>query len=180
MGKRQAISYRLRFDVLKRDGFACRYCGQRPPDVVLHLDHVVPVSRGGTDEMANLCACCPACNQGKGDEPIERGTNAEQLRRAMLDTGEDWEPRADQYGEALQHIAPILVTLRRRLGEPYGEGEIIQDLRTYLADGVPFDALLAEAETCADYRDFKIAASSLHLFPDAAWGVRAPEEAVLS
>lgn len=34
------ISKALRFEVLRRDGFACTYCGRRPPDIELHIDHV--------------------------------------------------------------------------------------------------------------------------------------------
>lgn len=41
------IGKKLRFEILKRDAFACRYCGRRAPNVELHIDHVVPVARGG-------------------------------------------------------------------------------------------------------------------------------------
>lgn len=54
-----------RFTVLERDGFACRYCGRRPPEVALEVDHVLPKSRGGTDDPENLAACCRDCNSGK-------------------------------------------------------------------------------------------------------------------
>lgn len=68
--KRQAISPRLRFDVLMRDGFTCRYCGQRPPEVVLEVDHIVPVSAGGATELNNLQAACRTCNSGKSDRVL--------------------------------------------------------------------------------------------------------------
>jgi len=63
---RKPISKGLRFDVLSRDGFKCTYCGAAPPDVVLHLDHFVPFSKGGEDTLANLRTACLACNIGKG------------------------------------------------------------------------------------------------------------------
>lgn len=53
--------------VLYRDSFTCQYCGRSAPDVVLHVDHVIPVSKGGTNSMANLVTACEECNLGKSD-----------------------------------------------------------------------------------------------------------------
>lgn len=61
-----AISKRTRFEVFKRDRFTCQYCGKTPPDVTLEIDHVQPVSHGGTDEKVNLVTACFDCNRGKG------------------------------------------------------------------------------------------------------------------
>jgi len=58
-----AVSKRTRFEVLRRDDYTCRYC--RSKDNELTIDHVVPVSLGGTDEPANLVAACRDCNFGK-------------------------------------------------------------------------------------------------------------------
>jgi hypothetical protein len=63
---RKPISKSLRFSVLRRDGFTCRYCGAKPPEVVLHLDHVLAVANGGTNEESNLVTACLPCNLGKG------------------------------------------------------------------------------------------------------------------
>lgn len=60
-----AVSRRLRFEVLRRDGHVCRYCGGKAPDVRITVDHVVPVSLGGADEASNLVAACQDCNAGK-------------------------------------------------------------------------------------------------------------------
>lgn len=57
----------LRFAVLARDGFRCRYCGRAAPEVPLHVDHVHPVSAGGADTMENLATACVDCNIGKSD-----------------------------------------------------------------------------------------------------------------
>lgn len=64
-------SQRMRFDALKRGGFTCVYCGRRAPDVVLHVDHVVPVSAGGLNSPDNLVVACSDCNLGKGARPLE-------------------------------------------------------------------------------------------------------------
>lgn len=61
-----SISRRLRFEILKRDRYACRYCGAKAPDVVLHVDHVIPITLGGGDEPSNLVTSCADCNAGKG------------------------------------------------------------------------------------------------------------------
>ena len=44
--KRVPISKALRFEVFKRDSFTCQYCGRSAPEVVLEVDHIVPVSKG--------------------------------------------------------------------------------------------------------------------------------------
>lgn len=62
----RTIPATLRFEVLRRDDFRCTYCGRRPPDVVLHVDHVAPWSDGGATIIENLRAACSDCNIGKG------------------------------------------------------------------------------------------------------------------
>jgi len=54
--------------VLKQGGF-CAYCGG--PLTVATIDHVIPRSKGGTDEESNLVAACPRCNNAKGDLDVE-------------------------------------------------------------------------------------------------------------
>ncbi len=54
---------RLRAQILTRDRYRCRACGE-PAE---HVDHVVPIARGGIDDPSNLEALCAACNLAKGD-----------------------------------------------------------------------------------------------------------------
>jgi hypothetical protein len=63
--KRKTLSKKVRFDIFKRDGFACQYCGAHPPAVVLVLDHIVPFAAGGACDDDNLITACEGCNQGK-------------------------------------------------------------------------------------------------------------------
>lgn len=70
---RKALSVRVRFEVFKRDRFTCQYCGKHPPEVLLEVDHIVPVAAGGDNTPANLRTACKPCNGGKGARLIEEG-----------------------------------------------------------------------------------------------------------
>ena len=65
-----SLSKKVRFEVFKRDLFTCQYCGKRPPDVVLEVDHVHPRCEGGSDEMDNLTTSCWDCNRGKAGNQL--------------------------------------------------------------------------------------------------------------
>lgn len=64
---RRPIGMRLRFFVFQRDEFTCQYCGSPAPLVTLHVDHIRPVSKGGTNDLTNLITSCVDCNLGKHD-----------------------------------------------------------------------------------------------------------------
>ena len=49
----------------------CGYCGEAIADDEVTLDHVVPVSKGGTDRVKNMVLCCTTCNNKKGDKEWE-------------------------------------------------------------------------------------------------------------
>lgn len=63
---RKPIGKRVRFEIFKRDGFRCQYCGAHPPAVILQVDHITPVAEGGTNDTDNLVTSCAPCNLGKG------------------------------------------------------------------------------------------------------------------
>ena len=74
--QRTLFSNSLRYDVLKRDGFRCQICGRTAQDgVKLHVDHIIPVSKGGKTEMSNLRTLCSDCNVGKKDKYDPSGLN---------------------------------------------------------------------------------------------------------
>ncbi len=67
---KREISDRLRFRILMRDGFTCKKCGKSPikeRDVELHVDHILPWSKGGETVPENLESKCKKCNLGKGN-----------------------------------------------------------------------------------------------------------------
>lgn len=82
--KRPAIGKRLRFEVFARDGFTCRYCGIQSDKAQLEIDHVVPVCKGGTNDLENLATACFDCNRGKAGNPIEKITTSEGGRLALM------------------------------------------------------------------------------------------------
>lgn len=72
MNKKRNVSVRTRHKVLERDGFRCQDCGASPAmGAVLEVDHTIPVSKGGTNEMSNLRTLCADCNRGKSDRIVD-------------------------------------------------------------------------------------------------------------
>jgi hypothetical protein len=66
------VTKKTRFEVFKRDGFRCCYCGKSPPEVLLEVDHIEPKKRGGKDDIENLITACFDCNRGKGAIPLDK------------------------------------------------------------------------------------------------------------
>jgi hypothetical protein len=72
MNKHRNVSVRTRHKVLERDGFRCQDCGASPVmGAVLEVDHTIPVSKGGTNDMSNLRTLCADCNRGKSDRLVD-------------------------------------------------------------------------------------------------------------
>ena len=78
--KRKPISQKIRFEVFKRDKFTCQYCGRKSPDVILEVDHITPVSKGGKNEIMNLVTSCFDCNRGKGKKTLSDDSELEKQR----------------------------------------------------------------------------------------------------
>jgi len=92
------ISKKTRFLVFDRDKYQCRYCGKSTDDgVILEVDHVVPRSKGGTDEIENLVTACFDCNRGKSN--VEIGSTAPEKdidRRRRLQELRETERAAEE------------------------------------------------------------------------------------
>lgn len=65
------ISSNTRFAVLERDNFTCQYCGISANESKLHVDHIIPVTKGGTNDLKNLVTSCEQCNNSKGKRIVE-------------------------------------------------------------------------------------------------------------
>lgn len=84
MANRKNISKKVRFEVFKRDSFKCQYCGSSAPDVVLEIDHIKPISKGGNNQITNLITSCFSCNRGKSDRKLSDNTSIIK-EKAQLD-----------------------------------------------------------------------------------------------
>lgn len=81
MAKREdGPSSAVRIRVMKRDRFLCTYCGVSGNDAELEVDHIIPVSKGGSHHMSNLTTACRKCNQAKG-------ANVAKPLRAVIENG---------------------------------------------------------------------------------------------
>lgn len=65
--ERNKLTKAMRYDVLRRDNFRCVICGKSSQDgSLLHVDHIIPIAKGGKTELNNLRTLCSDCNLGKG------------------------------------------------------------------------------------------------------------------
>ena len=82
---RENIPRQLRHQVFQRDGYRCRECGASNDETVLEIDHIVPVARGGTNDIENLQTLCRECNRMKyTDEWVGGETNLEISQKLLL------------------------------------------------------------------------------------------------
>jgi hypothetical protein len=94
------ISASLRYEIMRRDAFTCRYCGESAPNVVLTVDHVMPRTLGGTNDPTNLVTACKDCNAGKGSTPPDAETVGDVAAEAL------------QYRSAMEQAAQQLRATR--------------------------------------------------------------------
>lgn len=85
---RKPIPKNIRFEVFKRDKFTCQYCGASAPDVILEIDHLKPVSKGGTNDLLNLVTSCRDCNRGKTNRELS-DDSAVKVQKQQLDDMQD-------------------------------------------------------------------------------------------
>lgn len=84
--ERKPISTKTRFEIFKRDNFTCQYCGKGTPSVVLEVDHIIPVCKGGENHKDNLITACFDCNRGKaGNELTQIPDTLEEKTVRMLE-----------------------------------------------------------------------------------------------
>lgn len=81
---RKPLQKSVRFEVFKRDKFTCQYCGASAPDAILEVDHIKPVSKGGTNDLLNLITSCRDCNRGKSKKELS-DNSAVKIQKQQLD-----------------------------------------------------------------------------------------------
>lgn len=96
-----SLSKKVRFEVFKRDSFKCQYCGSLPPNVVLEVDHIIPISKNGTDEIDNLITSCFDCNRGKSNRELTC------LPQTTVEKTEQLKEKEEQYAAYKKVLAKI-------------------------------------------------------------------------
>lgn len=129
--KRKSTGKKLRFRVFERDGFTCQYCGEKPPEVILHLDHIFPVSKGGKEEIENMITACADCNLGKST--MELGKAPKQIMKNSDDLQERYDQLKAFYGlqKKMQNV----------------KSEMIVDLSNYWNDIWDGDSLTSKGKS---------------------------------
>jgi hypothetical protein len=117
-----SISKKIRFEVFKRDGFQCAYCGKTPPEVILEVDHIDPKSKGGKDDINNYITACFDCNRGKRDIPLDKIPNKLNDNLEILKEKE----------QQLKEYRKFVLKIRNRLEQDINK--IQEQFQTYFPD----------------------------------------------
>ena len=64
--RKRTLTNSIKIEVFKRDNYTCQECGAGR-EAKLHIHHIIPFARGGTDEMRNLITLCDSCNMAIGN-----------------------------------------------------------------------------------------------------------------
>lgn len=178
MAKRIPIPLRIRTEVLKRDAFTCQYCGRKPPEVVLEIDHIKPVAKGGTNDIINLVTACRDCNRGKSDIELDDNTIISKQRKQLEELNEkqqqlkmmvEWREELSKMSDT--EIDTIVKLIRKETSFLVGEDgkRAIKNLirrykfseayecvelaiAEYYYDAMDFDALMKKANSIAKHR----------------------------
>lgn len=109
MAERKPISKKMRFEVFKRDKFTCQYCGAQAPEVVLEVDHIVPISQGGTNDIMNLVTSCFDCNRGKGKKVLSDDSTVKKAKR-QADMMQERKEQVEMIAEWQQEMLHVSET----------------------------------------------------------------------
>ena len=114
---RGSISRAVRRAVYSRDEFTCQYCRERCGPTELTIDHLVPLDRGGLDEVRNYVTCCKDCNQKKDNLPLAEF--AESINIGLDELPVHGDPVIDNEDLPIQ-----IRQLRRMLFDKYRQGDL--------------------------------------------------------
>jgi hypothetical protein len=70
---RRAIARSVRHEIFVRDNYRCLECGATNKDTTLHIDHIIPISQGGSNDKDNLQTLCKKCNLSKNNATWKGG-----------------------------------------------------------------------------------------------------------
>jgi hypothetical protein len=139
--QREPLSKKIRFEVFKRDSFKCQYCGRSAPDVILNVDHIIPVVAGGTNDIMNLITSCFDCNSGKGARQLSDNTiiqkqynELEKLneRREQLEMMIEWRKGLEcLQNTELEYFESVFSEKFNRSLTPHGKKNVTALIKRY-------------------------------------------------
>lgn len=103
------LSQQEKFAIAYQSNFTCGFCRAQVAHDNIQIDHLVPISKGGSDHRENLIAACKKCNQTKADQiafPLERceGKDAIDPDWLVLRSYGNWQIKFHlNYGVVLEH-----------------------------------------------------------------------------
>lgn len=167
-----AVSKRLRFEILRRDNHACRYCGGAAPEVKLVVDHVVPVTLGGSDESTNLVTACQDCNSGKSasapDSSIVADVNAQSLlwSAAIAEAARRREREFQEFDELMRSLFERWQSARpHQFASADMPGDADSSIRQFIAAGLT----TADLHDLIDVALYSRASNKWKYFCGCAW-----------
>jgi hypothetical protein len=138
--ERKSISKSMRFEIFKRDEFKCQYCGSFAPDVILEIDHILPVCEGGKNEMINLVTSCFDCNRGKGKRKLsaKASTKAQEnefellkIRKEQMQQFVKWKKEILSVSDSeFKEMQKLFNTVDREWNE-LGKKDVLKLLKKY-------------------------------------------------
>lgn len=133
--RRKSISKKIRFEVFKRDGFTCQYCGRMAPDVVLEVDHINPVANGGDNDIMNLVTSCQDCNRGKGKRRLSSKDEikAQQAQLKELSKKREQLQMLIEWRKELESIEDMQVNMVQDIFSKFTEATLTDSGRTDIA-----------------------------------------------
>jgi hypothetical protein len=153
------VTKKLRFTVFVRDNFTCQYCGRKPPEVKLQIDHTQSIKDGGTDDIQKLITSCEDCNLGKGSASLTITTP--NIDRENLDPVQDFwiNQSGGKYALTLTGLETT-----HRLAIRYSDMEVYEAIRIAWANdkvrpSAKFKYMIGVLKKREE--QFRIAASSL-------------------
>lgn len=148
-----AVSKRVRFEVMRRDGNACRYCGAMAPEAKLTIDHVMPTALGGSDDPGNLVTACRDCNAGKTSTSL-----AEHLVEDVTADAMRWSAAMRLAAEQLRAERESRVAEYAVLHKRWHEWTFESGGKTYFMNGCLPDNYIEKFDT---YRDVGLTVDDL-------------------
>lgn len=152
---RKKLTKKIRFEVFKRDSFKCQYCGESAPNIILHIDHIIPIAAGGDNDISNLVTSCQSCNLGKGARQLSDSSVVKKQKRQLDELNErriqmemmvEWRNSLNDLLE--QQIDAIEKPLKDKTGYSFNEHGRIELAKSIKKIG--FSYLLEAAHTCAN------------------------------